>query len=312
MFSCFPACMAAVCISSMIRKPLSCWEYSAGILIQRLRWAVRGCGGSGRGHLCLRYKTKEPFNADQGLWGLFDSCFFPFCTLLRVIFPQMFGIYRASLFLTWMNRKVSHVSKWVKVLPHISSCLIGRPQRWMEPRPQIRCFYEALAYYSLIIVGSCLLMTRSSSTENHYPDRMMEIEDVLCGTVLLWEQGFVVLPGGSEMKLWPLLFGVAQNVFLRWKQHKSVHQKKKQAEKIKPTENKWSLIYVCIEDDVYVWTFGVCVLLGLRMYLISRICNSEINKHLFERVAFSLLLFQRSKMQLGTLEKRQFTVLVRH
>lgn len=143
----------------------------------------------------------------------------------------MFHIHCASLFLTWMNWKVSHISKWVKVFPYISSCLIGRPQRWMEPHPQIRCFYEVSAYYSLIIVGSCLLMTRSSSTENHYPDCMMEIEDVLCGTVLLWEQGFVLLPGGSEMKRRPLLFGVTQNVFRRGKQQISPPEKHKQKKK---------------------------------------------------------------------------------
>lgn len=34
--------------------------------------------------------------------------------------------------------------------------------------------------HSLVIVGSCLLMTQSSSTENHYPGCVMEIEDVLC------------------------------------------------------------------------------------------------------------------------------------
>lgn len=34
--------------------------------------------------------------------------------------------------------------------------------------------------HSLIIVGSCLLMTQSSSTENHYPGCVMEIADVLC------------------------------------------------------------------------------------------------------------------------------------
>lgn len=33
--------------------------------------------------------------------------------------------------------------------------------------------------HSLIIVGSCLLMTQSSSTENHYPGCVMEIVNVL-------------------------------------------------------------------------------------------------------------------------------------
>lgn len=150
MFSCFPACIAAVCISSLIKAPLGCWVYSGGIFIQRQGWAEWGWGGCEE-HPCWRDKTKEPFNADQGFWGLFDSYFFPLPLLYAGhLFFQIFCIYRASLFLTWIRRnwKVSHISKWVKVSLHISSCLMGRPLRWMEPRPQIRCFYGVSAYYT--------------------------------------------------------------------------------------------------------------------------------------------------------------------
>ncbi len=67
--------------------------------------------------------------------------------------------------------------------------------------------------HSLIIVGSCLLMTQSSSTENHYPGCVMEIVNVLCegGSS---KHGFV-LKRGSEMRLRPLPSGVPQNVFVR-------------------------------------------------------------------------------------------------
>lgn len=102
MFSCFPACVAAVCISSLIKAPLGCWVHSGGIFIHRRGWVVRVCGG----HPCWRHETKQPFNADQGFWGLFDS-FFSVYTVLHY-------------FLTWirMNWKVSHISKWVKVSLH--------------------------------------------------------------------------------------------------------------------------------------------------------------------------------------------------
>lgn len=64
--------------------------------------------------------------------------------------------------------------------------------------------------HSLVIVGSCLLMTQSSSTENHYPGCVMEIENVLCegGSS---KHGFI-LKRGSEMRLSPLPCGVSQNV----------------------------------------------------------------------------------------------------
>lgn len=66
--------------------------------------------------------------------------------------------------------------------------------------------------HSLIIVGSCLLMTQSSSTENHYPGCVMEIVNVLCegGSS---KHGFV-LKRGSEMRLRPLPSGVSQNMFV--------------------------------------------------------------------------------------------------
>lgn len=35
--------------------------------------------------------------------------------------------------------------------------------------------WSVIILHSLIIVGSCLLMTQSSSTENHYPGCVMEI-----------------------------------------------------------------------------------------------------------------------------------------
>lgn len=64
--------------------------------------------------------------------------------------------------------------------------------------------------HSLIIVGSCLLMTQSSSTENHYPGCVMEIGNALC------EGGSskhrFVLKRGLEMRLRPSPSGVSQNV----------------------------------------------------------------------------------------------------
>lgn len=64
--------------------------------------------------------------------------------------------------------------------------------------------------HSLIIVGSCLLMTQSGSTENHYPGCVMEIGNALC------EGGSskhrFVLKRGREMRLRPSPSGVSQNV----------------------------------------------------------------------------------------------------
>lgn len=149
MFSCFPACIAAVCISSMIKRPLGCWVYSAGIFIQRQGWAVQGWGGFG-GTPAEDIKPKSHLMLIKDSEACLTHIFFPFSALCRsVFFFWMFHIYSASLFLTWMNWKVSHISKWVKVSLHISSCLIGRPLRWMESRLQIRCFYEVSAYYTV-------------------------------------------------------------------------------------------------------------------------------------------------------------------
>lgn len=64
--------------------------------------------------------------------------------------------------------------------------------------------------HSLIIVGSCLLMTQSSSAENHYPGCVMEIANVLCEGGL-YKHGFI-LKRGSKMRLGPLPCGVAQNM----------------------------------------------------------------------------------------------------
>lgn len=98
--------------------------------------------------------------------------------------------------------------------------------------------------HSLIIVGSCLLMTQSSSTENHYPGCVMEIGNALC------EGGSskhrFVLKSGQEMSLRPSTSGVSQNVFVRQrggkktKQEKSRQQKtmKRKKEKKKLNKNK--------------------------------------------------------------------------
>lgn len=85
--------------------------------------------------------------------------------------------------------------------------------------------------HSLIIVGSCLLMTQSSSTENHYPGCVMEIVNVLCegGSS---KHGFV-LKRGSEMRLRPLPSGVSQNVFVRERRC----EKEEKTREISPQEN---------------------------------------------------------------------------
>lgn len=72
----------------------------------------------------------------------------------------------------------------------------------MEPRPQIRCFSWGVGVlHSLIIVGSCLLMTRSSSTANHYPGCSTS-ENVPCeeGGGASPSKEFV-LERGNEMRL---------------------------------------------------------------------------------------------------------------
>lgn len=53
--------------------------------------------------------------------------------------------------------------------------------------------------HGLIIVGSCLLMTQSSSTANHYLDCVMEIVNVPCE----WgsSKRRFVLKRGSEMRV---------------------------------------------------------------------------------------------------------------
>lgn len=97
-------------------------------------------------------------------------------------FFQMFCMYRASLFLIWirMNWKVSHISKWVKVSAHL---LVPNGKtaemNGASSADQVLLWGVSLLH-SLIIVGSCLLMTQSSSTENHYPSCVMEIANVLC------------------------------------------------------------------------------------------------------------------------------------
>lgn len=96
---------------------------------------------------------------------------------------------------------MSHSSKWVKSLGALL-LLMGRPLRWMEPRPQIRCFSRGVGVlHSPIIVGSCLLMTRSSSTANHYPGCSTS-ENVPCeeGGGASPRKEFV-LERGNEMRL---------------------------------------------------------------------------------------------------------------
>lgn len=158
MLSCFTACKAAVCISSMIRMPkllsIQLRHLHPEALVGGARWWGTGevvvcvCVG---GDLCWRHKTKEPFNTDKGCWGLFDSYFFPFCALCKVVvffllLTRCF-IYHALhyFWLEWIGR-VSHIFKWVKVSLHSSSYLIRRPLRWMERRVQIRCFYEVAGF----------------------------------------------------------------------------------------------------------------------------------------------------------------------
>lgn len=91
MFSCFPACLAAVCISSLIKVPLGCRVHSGGIFIQRQRWAV--CGGGTpvggmkpKSHLML---IKDP-----------EACLTRIFTLLLPLYAGPFSpcTYRASLF----------------------------------------------------------------------------------------------------------------------------------------------------------------------------------------------------------------------
>lgn len=85
--------------------------------------------------------------------------------------------------------------------------------------------------HSLIIVGSCLLMTQSGSTENHYPGCVMEIGNALC------EGGSskhrFVLKRGREMRLRPSPSGVSQNVCCETEGGK----KKNKTRDISPTEN---------------------------------------------------------------------------
>lgn len=87
--------------------------------------------------------------------------------------------------------------------------------------------------HSLIIVGSCLLMTQSSSTENHYPGCVMEIVNVLCEGVSSKHR--FVLKRGSEMRLVTvILWCFTKRVYGRepaWgerkKQQEKSHHKKK-------------------------------------------------------------------------------------
>lgn len=160
---------AAVCISCLIKAPLGCSVYSRGIFIQRQGWAVQGWGSVG-GTPVGEIKPKSHLMLIKDSETCLTHIFFPLL-LYAGHFFQMFCIYRASLFLIWirMNWKVSHISKWVKVSAHL---LVPNGKtaemNGASSADQVLLWGVSLLH-SLIIVGSCLLMTQSSSTENHYP-----------------------------------------------------------------------------------------------------------------------------------------------
>lgn len=111
MFSCSPP---AVCVPRLIKAPTGCRVHcscAGGALIRRWRWAARLPP--------RRRETKQPFNADQGFRGSFDS----FLLLCR-------HTCATSLFLTRMRANQLQSESLVKKKKKEALLLLmGRPLR---------------------------------------------------------------------------------------------------------------------------------------------------------------------------------------
>lgn len=180
MFSCFPACIAAVCISSMIKRPLGCWVYSAGIFIQRQGWAVQGWGGFG-GTPAEDIKPKSHLMLIKDSEACLTHIFFPFSALCRSVF--FLDVSYIQCFIIFDLNELESESH-LQMSKSLSAHLLV-PNRKNTEMNGVSSADQVLLWgvsllHSPIIVGSCLLMTQSSSTENHYPGCVMEIVNVLC------------------------------------------------------------------------------------------------------------------------------------
>lgn len=170
--------------------------------------------------------------------------FFPFTTLCRSFFSDV--LYIPRFIISDLSKNELESESHLQMSKSLSAHLLVPNGKTAEMNgassaDQVLLWGVSLLH-SLIIVGSCLLMTQSSSTENHYPGCVMEIENVVCegGSFKPW----FVLKRGSEMRLRTLPSGVSQDVFVRERRCEKKRENtrklttRKKEKRKKPNKNK--------------------------------------------------------------------------
>lgn len=112
---------------------------------------------------------------------MFDSYFFPLATPCGSFFSDV--SYIACFIIFDLNKNELKSESHLQMSKSLSAHLLMPNGKTAEMNgassaDQVLLWGVSLLH-SLIIVGSCLLMTQSGSTENHYPGCMMEIVNVL-------------------------------------------------------------------------------------------------------------------------------------
>lgn len=161
----------------------------------------RGRGGGVGGTPVGAIKPKSHLMLIKDSEACLTHIFFPFTTLCRSFFSDL--LYIPCFIIFDLNENELESESHLQMSKSLSAHLLVPNGKTAEMNgassaDQVLLWGVSLLH-SLIIVGSCLLMTQSSSTDNHYPGCMMEIVNVLCegGSS---KHGFV-LKRGSEMRL---------------------------------------------------------------------------------------------------------------